>query len=78
MATFSIETTKEEQDAVVSAIHKTKAEGTVSMSRLAEVSGVGKNRVRYVITDLLDKNRIRQISTKHFNEHYKRFRYEVC
>ena len=76
MAQFVINTTPEEQRLVLEAIKKLQGQ-TVAVSKISAEAGLNQNRVRYVITDLLDAGKIKRIPTKAFNEHYIRYKYEV-
>lgn len=76
MAQISIITTAEEQDKVLVAIKKLERQ-TVAVSAIAKTAGMNQNRVRYVIADLLEANKIRRIPTKAFNKNYIRYKYEV-
>lgn len=77
MATITIVTTEEEQQQVLDAIKKLQGQ-TVAVSKIAQVAGMNQNRVRYVLTDLLDSGRVVRLPTKAFNKHYVRYRYEVA
>lgn len=76
MAQFNIVTTGEEQTAVLEAIRKLSGK-TIAMSVIAREAHINQNRVRYVISDLMDAGKIRRTPTKIFNEHYIRYSYEV-
>lgn len=76
MAHIIITTTAEEHTKVLSALKD--LEGiTVAVSEIARKAGMNPNRVRYVISDLIDAGRILRIPTKAFNKHYVRYKYEV-
>ena len=76
MAQINIVTTKIEQDRVLEAISKLQGQ-TVSVSAIAAMAGMNQNRVRYVITDLLEAGKIKREATKAFNARYIRYKYEV-
>lgn len=76
MATIKIVTTQIEQDKVLEAIRKLKGK-TVAVSAIAAEAGMNQNRVRYVITDLLEAGKITREATKAFNKNYIRYKYEV-
>lgn len=76
MAQINIITTPEEQTCVIEALRKLVGK-TVAVSEISKKAGMNQNRVRYVITDLCDAEKIRRIPTKAFNEHYIRYSYEV-
>lgn len=76
MAQISIITTIEEQEKVLEAIKKLQGK-TVAVSAIAAAAGMNQNRVRYVITDLLDAGKIKREATKAFNKNYIRYKYEV-
>lgn len=76
MAKFTIETTKEEQDAVLAAIKKFE-DTTVSMRAIAVEAKMPQSRARYAVLDLLEANKIARVPTKAFNAHYVRYTYKV-
>lgn len=76
MATFCIETTSEEQASVLKVLRKHEGE-TIAMSKIASEACINRNRVRYIITDLIDAGKIKQVPVKAFNAHYIRYKYEV-
>lgn len=76
MAQINIATTEEEQHCVLEAIKELTGQ-TIAVSAIARKAGMNQNRVRYVIADLEEANKIKRIPTKVFNEHYIRYRYEV-
>ena len=76
MAQIVITTTEDEQKRVLDAIRKVQGQ-TVSVSAIATLAGMNPNRVRYVITDLLNAGKIKREATKAFNKQYIRYKYEV-
>lgn len=76
MAQIVITTTEDEQKRVLDAIRKVQGQ-TVSVSAIAALAGMNPNRVRYVITDLLNAGKIKREATKAFNKQYIRYKYEV-
>ena len=76
MAQINITTTEDEQSRVLEAIKRLSGK-TVAVSAIAKEAGMNQNRVRYVITDLEEANRIKRVPTKAFNAHYIRYAYEV-
>lgn len=76
MAQINIVTTATEQQKVLNAIRKLQGR-TVAMSTIAKEAGMNQNRVRYVITDLLEAGKIKREATKAFNKNYIRYKYEV-
>lgn len=76
MAQINIITTPEEQSKVLVAIKKLQGQ-TIAVSAIAREAGINQNRVRYVITDLLEAGKIKREATKAFNAHYIRYKYEV-
>ena len=76
MAIIEIKTTEAEQKKVLKAL-KSIGDTTVPMSKIADEADLTLNRVRYVITDLLEAGRIRRNATKAINKHYVRYSYEV-
>lgn len=76
MAKFTIETTQEEQEAVLKAI-KTFEGVTVSMRALAAEAKMPQSRARYAVLDLIEANKVARVPTKAFNEHYVRYTYKI-
>lgn len=76
MAQIEIKTTVDEQSIVLEAVREVQGR-TVSVSDIARTAGMNPNRVRYVITDLLEAGKIKREATKAFNKNYIRYKYEV-
>ncbi len=76
MAQINITTTEDEQSRVLEAIKKLTGK-TVAVSAIAKEACMNQNRVRYVITDLEEANRIKRVPTKAFNAHYIRYAYKA-
>lgn len=76
MARFVIETTKEEQEAVIEALKKFEGE-TVPVRAIADETGLVQSRVRYAILDLIEAGKIERVPTKAFNAHYVRYTYKI-
>lgn len=76
MAQINIVTTVEEQQTVLEALKDLQGQ-TIAVSAIARAASMSPNRVRYVITDLLDAGKIRREATKAFNKHYVRYKYFV-
>ena len=76
MAQFIVETTLEEQEAVISAIKSLEGK-TVPVSSIAKLAGLSPSRTRYVILDLVEANKIKREATKAFNKHYIRYSYKI-
>lgn len=76
MAQISITTTQEEQDKVLEAL-KPLSKKTVAVAVIARAAGINQNRVRYILSDLIEAGKIKRIPTKVFNDRYRRYAYEV-
>lgn len=76
MAKIIINTSLDEQNKVLKALTFFNGK-TVSVSAIADKAGLNQNRVRYIITDLEELNKVKKVPTKSFNRHYVRYRYEV-
>ena len=76
MAHIIVNTTAEEHADVLKAI-KYLTNKTVAVSEIARYAKMNPNRVRYVITDLVEAGKIKRIPTKAFNKHYVRYKYEI-
>lgn len=76
MASITIKITEEEKLKVIQAVKKLHGK-TVAVSKIGEESKINPNRVRFIIEDLLEENRIKRTATKAFNARYIRYSYEV-
>ena len=76
MAQINIVTTAEEQEKVLKALRTVQGQ-TVAVSAIAKKAGMNQNRVRYVLTDLIEAGKIKREPTKAFNKNYIRYKYEV-
>lgn len=76
MAKIEIITTPEEQQQVLKALEEFEGH-TVAVTAIAREAGLNPNRVRYVLTDLIEDGKINRIPTKAFNEYYIRYKYEI-
>lgn len=76
MAQITIVTTAEEKSTVLNALKKL-VDKTVAVSEIAKTANMNQNRVRYVITDLVESGVVRRIPTRIFNKHYVRYKYEI-
>lgn len=76
MANIVINTTPEEQEAVLDALRKLQGV-VVPLSRVVGITGLTYSKVRYVVMDLEDAGKIKRIKAKEFNKHYVRYMYEV-
>lgn len=76
MAQIEIRTTKEEQQQVLQAIKQCEGK-TVSVAAIARLAKLNPNRVRFIIMDLIESNKVKRVPTKAFNKHYIRYKYEI-
>ena len=76
MAKFTIETTPEEQEAVIRALKEFEGQ-TVPVRVIANRAGMPQSRARYAILDLIEAGKVKRELTKAFNERYKRYSYTV-
>ena len=76
MAVIQILTTPEEQRKVLEAISRLEGQ-TVAYTTIAKEADVPDNRVRYIITDLLEAGKIKRETTKAMSKHYVRYKYGV-
>jgi len=76
MAKFTIETTPEEQEAVLEALKKFEGH-TVPVRAIANMAGMVQSRARYAILDLIEAGKVARVPTKAFNEHYIRYTYKI-
>ena len=76
MAKIEIKTTKEEQQQILQVIKQCEGR-TISVASIARLAELNPNRVRFIIMDLVENNKIKRIPTKAFNKHYIRYKYEI-
>jgi len=76
MAQIEIRTTKEEQQQVLQAIKQCEGK-TISVAAIAKLAKLNPNRVRFIIIDLIENDKIKRIPTKAFNKRYIRYKYEI-
>lgn len=76
MAIVTINTTDDEQNAVLEAL-KELQDKPVAMAAIARKAGISPSRVRYVLVDLEDAKRIEKIAVKAINKYYVRYKYKV-
>lgn len=74
MPKITIETTLEEQEAVLEVIKKHEGE-VIPVRVLAEESGLKQSRARYALEDLLESGKVLRTPVKQFNKHYVRYSY---
>lgn len=76
MPKITIETTAEEQEAVLKAIKS--LDGQVAAVRvIAEEAGLPQSRARYALVDLIEAGKVERIASKAFNKHYVRYSYKL-
>lgn len=76
MAKFTIETTQEEQEAVLETLKKFEGK-VVPVREIASDAGMPQSRARYAILDLIDAGKVEKVPAKAFNKHYVRYMYKV-
>lgn len=76
MARFVIETTPDEQQAVLNVLKKVQGQ-TIPVSAVAKMAGMSDSRTRYAILDLLESKKIERVPSKATNKHYVRYSYNV-
>jgi len=76
VAKIEIKTTKEEQQQILQVIKQCEGR-TISVASIARLAELNPNRVRFIIMDLVENNKIKRIPTKAFNKHYIRYKYEI-
>ena len=76
MPQITIETTPDEQEAVLRAIKALEGQ-VVAVRVIAEEANLPQSRARYAIEDLLEAGKISKIAAKAFNKHYVRYSYKV-
>ena len=73
---ITIETTPEEQAAVLKAIRALEGQ-VVAVRVIAEEAGLPQTRARYALVDLLESGKITREAVKAFNKHYVRYSYKI-
>lgn len=76
MAIIKIDTTYEERRKVAEAIGRLSGQ-TIAYTKIAKEAAVPENRVRYIITDLIEAGVVRREATKALSKHYVRYKYEL-
>lgn len=76
MPQITIETTVEEQEAMLKVIKAHDGE-VLPVRVLADEAGLRQSRARYVIVDLLEADKITRQAHKAYNKHYVRYSYSV-
>lgn len=76
MAKLHIEIRPEEKATVLQAIKKTEGQ-VIAVSGIAKEAKMNPHRVRFVVQELLEENKIKRIVAKAFNERYIRYKYKV-
>jgi len=76
MATIRITTTLEEQMIVLTALRPMLGQ-VVSVSKIADAAKLNKNRVRFILVDLVDTGQIKRVPVRLFNNRYIRYKYEL-
>lgn len=76
MPKITIETTHEEQEAVLKAIKSLDGQ-VVAVRVIAEEAGLPQSRARYALVDLIEAGKVERIASKAFNKHYVRYSYKI-
>lgn len=76
MASININISEDEKKKLLKAIKKVEGQ-TISVAKIAEKAKMNPNRVRFIIEDLIEENRLERIATKKFNPRYVRYSYKV-
>lgn len=76
MPKITIETTAEEQEAVIKAIRVLEGQ-VVAVRVIAEEAGLSQSRARYALVDLIEAGKVAREASKAFNKHYVRYSYKI-
>ena len=76
MPKITIETTQEEQAAVLRAVKALEGQ-VVAVRIIAEEAGLSQSRARYALVDLIEAGKIERVASKAFNKHYVRYSYKI-
>ena len=76
MPSITIETTAEEQAAVLRAL-STIGEVATPVRKIAEEAGLTQSRARYALVDLIEAGKVERVALKAFNKHYVRYSYKI-
>lgn len=76
MPKITIETTHEEQEAVLKAIKSLDGQ-VVAVRVIAEEAGLPQSRARYALVDLIEAGKVAREASKAFNKHYVRYSYKI-
>lgn len=76
MPKITIETTREEQEAVLKAVKALEGQ-VVAVRVIAEEACLPQTRARYALVDLIEAGKVERIASKAFNKHYVRYSYKI-
>lgn len=76
MPKIIVETTQEEQAAVLRAVKALEGQ-VVAVRVIAEEAGLSQSRARYALVDLIEAGKIERVASKAFNKHYVRYSYKI-
>ena len=76
MPKIIVETTQEEQAAVLRAVKALEGK-VVAVRVIAEEAGLSQSRARYALVDLIEAGKIERVASKAFNKHYVRYSYKI-
>lgn len=76
MPSITIETTPEEQAAVLKAL-SVIGEVATPVRKIAEEAGLTQSRARYALVDLIEAGKVERVALKAFNKHYVRYSYKI-
>lgn len=76
MPKIIVETTPEEQEAVLRAIKALEGQ-VVAVRVIAEEAGLPQSRARYALVDLIEAGKVAREASKAFNKHYVRYSYKI-
>lgn len=76
MPKIIVETTREEQAAVLRAVKALEGQ-VVAVRVIAEEAGLSQSRARYALVDLIEAGKIERVASKAFNKHYVRYSYKI-
>ena len=76
MAKFVVETSHEEQEAVLEVLKELQVQ-IAPISAIAHKACMRPSRTRYAIVDLIEAGKVKKEAHKAYNKHYVRYSYEV-
>lgn len=76
MAKIIIKITEEEKKAILLVVRRLQGK-IISIATIAKHAKMNSNRVRFIVEDLMEENKIKREVAKMYNERYVRYYYTI-